>query len=237
MTVRQTVLPGVCRISGQTPSGHAVTACYENWGEFIVSAALRMPAILPLAAIITVGLFLLMRALIDIGPVGFTDAPERPPVEINFDIVEAEPDRRRDMEITDMPEPPLPPDTSPVDRAVVDGEIMGSGVQLPPAELTNIEVDPRPVATDGNPIPVVRINPGYPSHLISRGVEGQGSLIFDIMPNGTTANVRVLTCTKTGFERASVQAVERWRYSPQMRNGQPEVYRGATTQLIYRIEG
>ena len=97
-----------------------------------MSAALRMPAILPLAAIITIGLFLLMRALIDIGPVGFTDAPERPPVEINFDIVDAEPDRRRDMDIPVTPDPPAPPDTSPVDRAVVDGEIMGSGFSMPP---------------------------------------------------------------------------------------------------------
>ena len=89
---------------------------------------------------------------------------------------------------------------------------------------------------DGNPTPVVRINPSYPTLMAERGIEGQCDMIFDILPNGTTTNVRVLSCTNRAFERTSVRAVERWRYNPQVRNGQPITFQGARTQLLYALE-
>lgn len=201
-----------------------------------MSYALRTPLVLPLAAAVTVGLFLLMRALIDIGPVSFSDTPERVPVQIRVDVDPYEPDRTLEPDLVEVLTPPDLPDVSEVDRAIPSGEDIVPVSGLPPVGPGDIEVDPRPMAADGNPIPVVRLNPVYPDRLATRGVEGQCTLIFDIMPNGQTANVRILNCSNTGFETASVRAVERWRYSPQIRNGQPEVYRGATTQLIYRLD-
>ncbi|MBR9824838.1 MAG: TonB family protein [Alphaproteobacteria bacterium] len=199
--------------------------------------AVRTPIVLPLAAAVTAGLFVMMRSLIDIGPVVFEDIVERPPVEINVVEPDTEPRHTLEMEIPEPLAMPDLPDVSPVEPAVPDGQGPGLIAQLPEPSRDGISIDARPVATDGNPIPVVRINPSYPPRLAERGVEGQCDMLFDIMPDGTTANVRALTCTNTGFERASIQAVQNWRYSPFMRNGEPEVYRGATTQLIYRMEG
>ena len=39
------------------------------------------------------------------------------------------------------------------------------------------------------------------------------------------------------FERATINAVSRWRYDPQVRNGEPVMFRGATTQLVYSLDG
>lgn len=199
--------------------------------------AIRTPLVLPLAAAITVGLFLMMRALIDIGPVPVFEAEAPPDIEIVIGVVEREPDRSQRARWVEPADPPPPPDMDFSDRADPAQQDFSPPAAPPPLGSVDVEVDPRPVAADGNPIPVVRREPFYPDRMAQRRIEGQCTLVFDIMPDGRTANVRTLNCSNTGFEQASIRAVEGWRYSPQVRNGQPEVYRGATTQLIYRMDG
>lgn len=201
-----------------------------------MNAAIRTPLVLPVAGAVTVGLFLLMRSLVDIGPVSFDEAIDRPSIEIDVGVPDTEVDRTRRPNLPEPVDPPPAPETTPVDRAVPDsGQLVGV-TPAPPIDRTELTPTGGTFAADGNPIPVVRINPVYPDNLAIRGVEGQCTMLFDIMPDGRTANVRAINCTNTGFANASVRAVERWRYSPQVRNGQPEIYHGATTQLIFRLE-
>jgi len=202
-----------------------------------VNIALRTPLVLPLAAGATVGLFLMMRALIDIGPVTFEEAAPDLQIEMNLEVPDAEARGGREMP---EPEPIAPPPAvrpSPVDPAVPDQTASMENYDVPAIEPPRVTNTTGPIRLDGNPTPVVRINPVYPDILAMRGVEGQCDMIFDILPNGTTTNVRVLSCSNRGFERASIRAIERWRYNPQVRNGAPTTYQGARTQLLYALEG
>lgn len=202
-----------------------------------MNIALRTPLVLPLAAGVTVGLFLMMRALIDIGPVTFEEAAPDLQIEMNLEVPDAEARGGREMPEPEPIDPPPAVRPSPVDPAVPDQTASMENYDVPAIEPPRVTNTTGPIRLDGNPTPVVRINPVYPDNLAMRGIEGQCDMIFDILPNGTTTNVRVLSCSNRGFERASIRAIERWRYNPQVRNGAPTTYQGARTQLLYALEG
>lgn len=202
-----------------------------------MNIALRTPLVLPLAAGVTVGLFLMMRALIDIGPVTFEEAAPDLQIEMNLEVPDAEARGGREMPEPEPIDPPPAVRPSPVDPAVPDQTASMENYDVPAIEPPRVTNTTGPIRLDGNPTPVVRINPVYPDTLAMRGIEGQCDMIFDILPNGTTTNVRVLSCSNRGFERASIRAIERWRYNPQVRNGAPTTYQGARTQLLYALEG
>ncbi|WP_417468850.1 energy transducer TonB [Maricaulis sp.] len=198
--------------------------------------SLRMPLILPLAAIVTVGLFLMMRQLIDTGPARPVAEVEPPAVVIRFEPIDAEIDRSPDIiHVEPVAPPPARPatdaPTSPVDALPGSG-----GHVVAPVGRSEISGPGSIVITQREPVPVVRVQPMYPPRAAERRLEGQCSVLFDITPQGTTTNVRALDCTSSLFERASVNAVANWRYSPQIEAGQPTMYRGATTQLVFRLD-
>ncbi|WP_417477436.1 energy transducer TonB [Maricaulis sp.] len=198
--------------------------------------SLRMPLIMPIAAIITVALFLLMRQLIDIGPVHPVVETDTPDLVIKFEPVDTPPDRDRDLIIVDpVAPPPAPPvletTSGPVDSVVSMGEYV-----MPTIARAEISGPGSMVVTERDPVPVVRVQPVYPARAAERRLEGQCTVLFDITPQGRTANVRSLDCTSSLFERASVNAVANWRYNPQVEAGQPVMYRGATTQLVFRLD-
>lgn len=201
-----------------------------------MTSMLRTPLVLPVAGAVTVGLFLMMRGLIDIGPV--EPEPEREPlqVEIRFDVTEVEVDPAVDMEIIPDVEAPPPVQRLDVPHGTPDEGFVDAVYEVRTIEPGEVEMSSTAnLNRDGNPIPLIRIEPAYPDSASRRGLEGQCTMVFDITPEGMTANVRVLNCTNTAFERSSINAVMRWRYSPQVLDGMPTVYRGATTQLVYRM--
>ena len=201
-----------------------------------MNTALRTPLVLPLAAGVTVGLFLMMRALIDIGPVVFEEAPPPLQVEMNFEVPDEEPRGGRTMPDLGDIDPPPPVRPSEVERAVPEAGDEMARYDVPVLDTPDLRSNDVNFNRDGDPTPVVRINPSYPGRLADRGIEGQCDMMFDILPDGTTANVRALNCTNSGFERTSIRAIQRWRYNPQVRNGEPSTYRGARTQLIYALD-
>lgn len=196
---------------------------------------LRTSVVLPAAGLITIGLFVAMRQLIDIGEVHREPVAERPPVQIRFDIPDADP-VRPGLEQIEAVTPPPPVEGLVVPRAEPAVLTGGPVYTLPPTDRPILDqtVSFNPVSR--SPMPIVRIDPVYPANALRRGLEGQCTMIFDITPQGTTTNVRALSCTSTQFERASVNAVSRWRYNPQVRDGAPQIFRGATTQLRFAID-
>ena len=195
----------------------------------------RMPAVLPVAGAVTVGLFILMNHLIDIGDVRPEPERELPDVQINFDVVPYDPEPRIGMEDIPDVEAPPPPVRLNVPRSAVDAVPAVESWALPDIGPIEIRAGSGLAAIDRTPMPRVRIDPAYPPGALNRGQEGACTMVFDITPLGTTANVRVLSCTSGAFERASINAISRWRYDPQIRDGQPVMFRGATTQLVYSL--
>jgi protein TonB len=64
------------------------------------------------------------------------------------------------------------------------------------------------------------VPPEYPVRARERGTEGWVDLEFTVATDGTTQNVSVRAAEPAGvFERAAIEAVERWRYEPRVVNG------------------
>lgn len=80
-------------------------------------------------------------------------------------------------------------------------------LRYPPLDrgLGNWESSNRAVQDDY--MPIVQVAPLYPRRAQSRGLEGYCDLQFTVTPLGTTADVSVIECTSSLFERASVQAL------------------------------
>ncbi|WP_420431513.1 energy transducer TonB [Hyphobacterium sp.] len=81
-----------------------------------------------------------------------------------------------------------------------------------------------------------RVLPDYPIRALERGLEGYCQLEFDVGPDGTPINVGVNDCSHTIFERNSVRAVERWRYSPQIRDGLAVTQTGLRTRIDFNLD-
>ena len=64
---------------------------------------------------------------------------------------------------------------------------------------------------------------------------GHCDVIFDVNADGATYNVQVLTCSQNLFARASVKAAHKWKYRPQIIDGQAQDRRGVRTTITFSL--
>ncbi len=183
-------------------------------------------------AIITVLLFFLMRGLI-------TPEKVEPPEEVAGEpVILAKPkvddpvktERQEPAEKKDIDPPPPVKPTPPSIRNP------GPGV-LDRLDPPTPDFDPKEgVGTfSGEPVPVVRITPDYPRVPASRGQEGYVVVEFTIAKDGTVRDVRVVESSSSVFERSAIRAVQRWRYRPQIRDGQAYDRTGVRVRLDFEL--
>jgi protein TonB len=111
---------------------------------------------------------------------------------------------------------------------VVDG--VPGGIDLggpvpPPAAAPPSQLPParqifRPGGDIRVPKKIVNVPPIYPAIALNSGVQGVVILEATISETGTIENIRVLRSHPL-LERAAVEAVKQWRYTPTRLNGQP----------------
>jgi protein TonB len=200
-----------------------------------MNTAARIPLVLPVAATVTIGLFMMMRNLIDVGEVEIPIVEDPPDIEISFDIVPVDPiiDRFDPIDI-DL----APPDRVRIETpaAAVDSEVHAINVAvLPTIEAAEVTTT-TPFIPDQNVQPYFRLRPTYPPRMANRGVSGSCRIGFDVTPQGGTANVRALSCTNDGFSRAAIQAVSGWRYQPRVVDGQPRMREGMAVVIEFEME-
>ncbi len=87
---------------------------------------------------------------------------------------------------------------------------------------------------DRSPLPLVRVEPQYPPQATRRGLEGWVQIRFTISTAGSVKEAIVVASSHSMFERAAVQAVNKWKYQPQMQAGQPVEAPG--NQVVLRFE-
>jgi len=90
---------------------------------------------------------------------------------------------------------------------------------------------------DTDVVPLVRVDPRYPSRALSRGVEGWVHLRFTITPQGTTADIEILDSDPNSvFDRAAKNAVGKYKYKPRMENGVAVARPGVEVVLSFEID-
>jgi protein TonB len=72
---------------------------------------------------------------------------------------------------------------------------------------------------DRVPEPIVQAPPQFPTSLKKDHDHAEVVVEFIVDSRGETRDVRAISSTNTGFERAAVEGVSRWRFRPGMKDG------------------
>jgi protein TonB len=86
-------------------------------------------------------------------------------------------------------------------------------------------------------VPQVRIQPEYPMRAQQQGVEGWAVVEFTVARDGSVKNARILQAQPSSiFDRAAVQAVSSWKYSPKIQDGKPVECPTQRVRLAFTLE-
>jgi len=90
---------------------------------------------------------------------------------------------------------------------------------------------------DREPLPLVRVEPEYPPQARQRKVEGWVQVRFTISTAGSVKDAVVVKSSHAMFERNAIQAVNKWKYQPQLVGGKPAEAPNRQVVLRFRMEG
>lgn len=199
---------------------------------------------IPLSAFIAMLLFSFMAWMVDNGR---TQKPEMSDaLQFNMMMVDKESEvHRRQRTVPEQPKtPPAPPSSSmskqvsapqvdvpnydsPVSQLNIHSEIKGVAIQAP--NLGKLS-DNRQL------MPIYRVEPNYPTRALRRNIEGYVIVKFDISEQGRPFNIEVIESKPSNiFNREAIRAVKRWKYQPNVVDGQATVVKGQQTKVEFRI--
>ncbi len=181
------------------------------------------------SAILTLIIFYLMQALIAVGDVELNEKGIR-----IADVTMPERDLELLMDIERPEEEEPPPETMPPEFDMT-----------PPADLDN--ATPRPkfdfkgrksgVFADGSYVPIFKVPPIYPRRAQERGIEGCVMLEFAVTKVGAVRDPVVLWSIPSGiFDRAAMRSALKFKYKPQIRDGEAIEVKGVLNQITFIIE-
>jgi len=110
------------------------------------------------------------------------------------------------------------------------GELINLGVLQPgpvtssPSASAAAEAEkPKETATglDKKPTAISRVAPVYPRKLRGQGISGQAVVRFTINERGRVENPEIVSSTHSGFDRAALDCVKKWRFTPGEKAGKP----------------
>ncbi|MEM1091718.1 MAG: energy transducer TonB [Pseudomonadota bacterium] len=196
-----------------------------------------------LAVAVTVSLFLFMQYLISGGP-GLGDKGESPP-GIRFGPIDLDEDLNvKNREVPKKPPPPKDPPPPPkmnvqnMDRVVtpmpnmnmpkLDVPVSGSGPFLGGFGAGDAN-------SEGDIIPLVRIQPQYPRRAAIAKIEGYVTVEFTITESGTVTDPSVVDSKPPRvFDREAIRAILKWKFKPRVIDG-TAVARRATQTLEFKL--
>ncbi len=198
-------------------------------------SVLRNGVAVVLALATTFGLFALMYALIafDARPAQETDErklasifmPERK-IETRFEEVKPE-----KIEVAATP-PEMPqlefdrPDLNP------DPLNMSAPLARPNLDVKGVGG----FGSDGEYLPIVKIQPRYPNWALSRGIEGYVIVEFTVTANGSVRDpVIVEQEPENVFNNAAIKAVLKFKYKPRVIDGEPVEVSGVRNKITFKI--
>ncbi len=181
------------------------------------------------SALLTLVIFYLMQALIAVGDVELKDKGIR---IADVTMPERDLELLQDIERPEEEEPP--PETMPPEFDMT-----------PPADLDNVA--PRPkfdfkgrkagVFADGSYVPIFKVPPIYPRRAQERGIEGCVMLQFTVTKIGAVKDAVILWSLPSGiFDRAAIRSAMKFKYKPQIRDGEAIEVKGILNQITFIIE-
>jgi protein TonB len=209
---------------------------------------LRYPIAVLLSGVITVALFGGLRALIDVRNEAEA-AMALPKVEFVRlkRSVEIEEKKREKVERVKPEQTPMTPALAVAKEEGLDlgldveaiaaglgaefGSAGGSGGDGGGALAFNAGL------ADREPLPLVRVEPEYPPQARQRKLEGWVQVRFTISTAGSVKDAAVVKSSDSMFERNAIQAVNKWKYQPQLVGGKPAEAPDRQVVVRFRMEG
>ena len=198
----------------------------------------RWAASMVMAALITLGLFYFMQALIATGegldePLTVVKIVDSTMPEIELEVIEEIDKPELIEEVTEIVEE--------VERQVTisdgpDLNIDRSQVQIDTGlELSNASIS----ATDGDYLPLVAIAPQYPTRAAQRGIQGWCLVSFTVDGLGNVVEETIVVVDAEPpniFDRSSERAAARFKFQPRVVNGQGVEVPGVQYLFRYELE-
>lgn len=198
-----------------------------------MGSLIRLIIGVPVAVIVTGGLFLFMAAMIR-QETRLNEEEDAINLSItaqldDSDLANANRDIKRPT--LDAPPPPPPAVNDPSNRPAMDGV----RAQIPEINANlNIGSGFNP---DRDAQPLVRIPPQYPDRCMSRASALESVQVqFDVTPDGQTTNISVVDSSNSCLNRAAIRSVERWKYQPKIVDNQAQWRRGVQTVITFQLE-
>lgn len=220
-------------------------------GMFIVDrttieASARTVGVGFMAAVGAFCTFLVCTNLIDFSEGSRLD--EEPTFRL-IDVVEDIPDvapRFVERQIEKMVEVEAPPEMPEVPTIVATDTTLTAGIDLSIRPARDLGRAAGPLQTmnmtmalpDGDYMPLVRIQPQYPRRALQKRVEGYVVIELTVAADGSVKNdsIRVMEAFPRGyFERAAMQAAEKFKYKPKVINGQSVDVPHVTYKFVFEL--
>jgi protein TonB len=191
-----------------------------------------------MAALITLGLFYFMQALIATGeglnePLTVVKIVDSTMPDIELEVIEEIDKPELIEEVTEIVEE--------VERQVTisdgpDLNIDRSQVQIDTGlELSNASIS----ATDGDYLPLVAIAPQYPTRAAQRGIQGWCLVSFTVDGLGNVVEESIVVVDAEPpniFDRSSERAAARFKFQPRVVDGQGVAVPGVQYLFRYELE-
>jgi protein TonB len=198
----------------------------------------RWAASMVMAALITLGLFYFMQALIATGegldePLNVVKIVDSTMPDIELEVIEEIDKPELIEEVTEIVEE--------VERQVTisdgpDLNIDRSQVQIDTGlELSNASIS----ATDGDYLPLVAIAPQYPTRAAQRGIQGWCLVSFTVDGLGNVVEESIVVVDAEPpniFDRSSERAAARFKFQPRVVDGQGVEVPGVQYLFRYELE-
>jgi TonB family protein len=93
-----------------------------------------------------------------------------------------------------------------------------------------------PTASNSPSMSIVRTPPICPTLAANRGLDAFVVVQFDVLSDGTVANISVLNSSSSVFERAAIQAANRFRFKAREIDGVPQTSTGVQYQFTFKMD-
>ena len=189
---------------------------------------------IPFAALVVVGLFMLMISLIS-AEFEAQERSENASFELNPVIEDIE-TLKRETRVERVQQVQTPPPPPQIERAQADKpteRIASLEGAVPDFEAPKIDRSEFKIAvSDRDAQPLVRIPGQMPPNAEK---SGHCTVRFDVSPDGQPFNVQTTFCTQSIFKRPTIKSVERWKYQPKIENGVAVSRTGVENRVTYRL--
>lgn len=199
-----------------------------------MSNIVRWILFIPVAAFVTISLFVLMMTLIaeEFKP---QDKLDNASFEINPKVEDIKV-IKRETKVDKVQKVVTPPPPPTIERAKADKpteRIASLEGAIPEFEAPKIDRQNFKIAvSDRDAQPLVRIPPIMPTRAEK---SGHCQVKFDVSPEGQPFNVVATFCTQKLFERATIKSVQKWKYNPKIVDGRSVSRTGVVNKVTYKL--